>query len=102
MIKHNFLPNNLCDELVSTSGNNISAYEKALGFDIGHFEDGGGLIRIDIADIQDLNLRLPSGNEYGANSHWVPGGYTDDGIAEAVSDLIPNKPDVVTITELNK
>lgn len=29
---------------------------------------------------------MPSGNEYGANSHWMPSGYTDDGITEAVSD----------------
>lgn len=71
-----------------------------LGFDEGHFAKGGGLVRIDVEDIADLNLRIPNGNEYGANSHWIPGGYTDGGVPEAVSDLIPNLPDRVVITEL--
>lgn len=46
-------------------------------------------------------MRIPSGNEYGVNDHWIPGGITDGGIPEAVTDLIPNKPDNVTITEFN-
>ena len=32
-------------------------------------------------------IHLPSGNEVGANSQWLPGGYTADGTAEAVVDL---------------
>ena len=43
---------------------------------------------------------MPSGNEYGANNHWIPGGYTDGGVPEAVTDLIPNVSGNVTITEL--
>jgi hypothetical protein len=29
---------------------------------------------------------MPSGNELGANSQWIPGGYTGGGIIEAVID----------------
>jgi hypothetical protein len=29
---------------------------------------------------------MPSGNEYGANPQWVPGGYTSGGIPEATID----------------
>ena len=47
-----------------------------------------------------LNLRIPSGNEAGANSHWVPGGKTDGGVPEAISDLIPNVPNNVTVLEI--
>ena len=32
---------------------------------------------------------MPNGNETGANTLWVPGGYTYGGIPEAVSDTIP-------------
>lgn len=33
------------------------------------------------------NLRMPSGNEAGANEHWIPGGYLPTGIPEAVIDI---------------
>ena len=94
------LPKGVCDDVAREADGDISVYEKMLGFDEGHFAKGGGLVRIDVEDIADLNLRIPNGNEYGANSHWIPGGYTDGGVPEAVSDLIPNLPDRVVITEL--
>jgi hypothetical protein len=33
-----------------------------------------------------LNLRIPSGNEAGANEFWIPGGKLPDGNSEAVID----------------
>ena len=95
------MPKNYCDEIANIANGDISIYESKLGFDIGHFDDGGGLVRIDIDDLSGLELRMPSGNEYGANSHWIPGGKTDGGIPEAVTDLIPNISDNITITEIN-
>jgi hypothetical protein len=95
------LPKGYCDEIAELAQGDISVYETQLGFDPGHFEDGGGLVRIDIEDLDGLNLRVPSGNEAGANSHWVPGGRTDGGTPEAITDLIPNDSNNVTITELN-
>lgn len=94
------MPKRICDEIAVTSNGDISFYEKSLGFDIGYFDDGGGLVRIDIYDLSGLNLRMPSGNEAGANKHWIPGGRTDGGISEAVTDLIPNTFDNITVTEL--
>ena len=94
------IPKNFCDEIATNANGNISVYETSLGFDVGHFEDGGGLVRIDIDNLDGLNLRIPSGNEAGANSHWIPGGGTDDGVPESITDLIPNDPSNVTITEL--
>lgn len=52
--------------------------------------------------MEGLNLRIPSGNEAGANSHWIPGGKTDGGVPEAITDLIPNVPDNVTVYKLSK
>ena len=94
------LPKNYCDDIASNAAGDIGYYEKALGFDTGHFSDGGGLVRIDIKNLDGLNLRIPSGNEAGANSHWVPGGKTDGGVPEAISDLIPNVPNNVTVLEI--
>ncbi len=94
------MPKNYCDDIANIANGDISIYEKSLGFDIGHFEDGGGLARIDIENIEGLNLRMPSGNEAGANSHWIPGGKTDGGVSEAITDLIPNVSDNIKITEI--
>ncbi|MEJ1089074.1 hypothetical protein WDU99_12195 [Microbacterium sp. Mu-80] len=33
------------------------------------------------------NLRVPSGNEAGANENWIPGGYLPTGVPEAVIDV---------------
>ena len=79
------MPKDYCDVIAREANGNIAVFEKRLGFDPGHFEDGGELIRIDVDDLSDLNLRVPSGNEAGANSHWIPGGYTDGGVPEAIT-----------------
>ena len=94
------MPKNYCDDIAGKAGSDISYYEKALGFDSGHFSNGGGLVRIDIENLNDLNLRLPSGNEAGANSHWIPGGQTEGGIPEAITNLIPNVSDNITIIKI--
>ena len=91
---------NYCDDIAKIANGDVSVYEQSLGFDIGHFEDGGGLVRIDIENVDGLNLRMPSGNEAGANSHWIPGGKTDGGVSEAITDLIPNVTDNIKITEI--
>lgn len=46
-------------------------------------------MRIDILYFDDLNLRIPDGNEAGANEYWIPGGYTVGDTPEAVVDRIP-------------
>lgn len=94
------MPKSYCDDIAIKASGNISTYELELGFDPGHFEDGGGLIRVDINDLSGLNLRILSGNEAGVNSHWIPGGKTEGGISEAITDLIPNSSDNVTIIEI--
>lgn len=94
------LPKNYCDNIASIAAGDIGYYEKALGFDPGHFSDSGGLVRIDIENMDGLNLRVTSGNEAGANSHWIPGGKTDGGVPEVISDLIPNVPNNVTVSEI--
>ncbi|MEF9917525.1 MAG: hypothetical protein RR681_07840 [Lachnospiraceae bacterium] len=42
---------------------------------------GSSPVRVDVKN--PSNLRVPSGNELGANSQWLPGGNTGGGIPEA-------------------
>lgn len=63
---------------------NLSIYEKKLGFEEGYFQDGGGLVRIDIKKPSGFNIRIPSGKEAGANEVFVPRGYTSGNSPEAI------------------
>ena len=93
------LPKDFCDEILLKADGDISIIEKELGFPEGYFAEKEGLVKIDVMDISELNLRIPSGNETGANSLWLPGGYTSGGIPEAVSDIIPLEKTNVTKIE---
>jgi|GEM_PF-3549864 len=94
------MPKGYCDEIEQYANGDVSVWEEKLGFDIGYFTRSGGLVRIDIADINGLNIRIPSGREDGVNEHWLPGGYTSGGVPEAVTDLVPNNEDNVTVREI--
>ena len=92
------MPKSLCDDVIKKANGDISIIEKELGFPEGYFSDGGGLVRIDVEDISGLNIRMPSGNETGANSLWLPGGYTSGGVPEAITDTIPlSRANITTI-----
>ena len=51
---------------------------------------GRKLVRIDIPEPKSLNVRMPRGNELGANNKWIPGGKTSGGRPEAIIDNIPD------------
>ena len=85
------MPIYICDEIDKKFDGDISVYEKSLSFTEGYFSSQGGMVRLDIFDISDLNLRMASGNEEGANSYWLPGGFTMGAIPEAIVDPIPKE-----------
>ena len=95
------MPKNYCDNVISSANGSISVVEKELGFPDGYFSDGGGLVRIDVDTITELNIRIPSGNEAGANKLWIPGGVTSGGVPEAITDIIPLENATVTRLEIN-
>ncbi|MFJ3525601.1 PAAR domain-containing protein [Pseudomonas sp. NPDC090203] len=79
------MPKYEADQLwVSTNGDK-RAIEKALGLPK-DFLENNTLMRVDIPTPRDLNLRIPSGNEAGANELWIPGGKLPGGNSEAVID----------------
>jgi RHS repeat-associated protein len=74
------------DELLASTKGDKRALEDALGLPK-NFLDTNELVRVDVPDPKSLNLRIPSGNEAGANDYWLPGGKLPDGNLEAVVDL---------------
>lgn len=76
------------DKLLRDTGGDISLIEKELGIPSGSWA-GKEIVRIDIPNPQSIGLRMPSGNESGANPLWIPGGRLPNGKAEAVVDVIP-------------
>ncbi|HHR6028754.1 TPA: POTRA domain-containing protein [Providencia alcalifaciens] len=66
-----------------------------VGLDKGYLSGSDTLIvYVEKKDI--TGLKIPSGNEGGVNSHWLPGGYTSGGVAEATMNF-SNKPNVTVI-----
>ncbi|SDX05832.1 hypothetical protein SAMN04489725_1444 [Alicyclobacillus hesperidum] len=90
------MPKDIADKLIAQSDGDVSKLESLLGLDKGTL--GKEPVRIDI-DHPD-GLRMPSGNELGANHQWIPGGYTSGGIPEAVID--PVGPDKYTVSRIYK
>ncbi|MCE3075143.1 hypothetical protein [Chryseobacterium gwangjuense] len=57
---------------------------KKLGIPVKQIEKGG-LVRIDFdLSKKDVKIEMPSGNEWGANPQWIPGGVLPDGNLEAI------------------
>ncbi|KQX05411.1 MULTISPECIES: hypothetical protein [unclassified Leifsonia] len=78
------MPKSEVDELVRQTNGNPRAMEQALGLPEGFFDNGA--VRVDIPPTPGDGLRMPSGNEAGANPQWVPGGKLPGGFSEAVID----------------
>ena len=80
------MPKSVADDLLQKSGGDVKELERLLGLNPGDLGDAP--VRIDIPEY--TGLRMPTGNEFGANENWIPGGFTDGGaIPEAVIDQVP-------------
>ncbi|WP_442955492.1 hemagglutinin repeat-containing protein, partial [Pectobacterium sp. 1950-15] len=93
------MPKSEFDKLIKESSGNLRIVEKKLGLESGYLGNSNtGVFYIKKQDIK--NLKIPSGNELGANKFWLPGGKTSGGISEAVMDF-SHKPNAQLI-DLNK
>jgi uncharacterized Zn-binding protein involved in type VI secretion len=79
------MPKSEADALMASTKGNPRAMEAALGLPDG-FLKTNELVRVDISSPRDSGLRIPSGNEAGANDLWIPGGKLPTGASEAVID----------------
>jgi len=82
------IPSTQMDSLLTKANGDISVIESELGIPSGQWQ-GRSLIRIDVSSPGELNLRIPSGNEMGANDLWIPGGTLRTGYHEGVINNIP-------------
>jgi len=76
------------DDVLARTGGDMSLIERDLGIPPGSWA-GQEMVVIKIDDPNSLNLRMPTGNESGANDLWQPGGKLPTGYDEAVVDAIP-------------
>ena len=89
------MPRATADNLISQAGGDIHRLEASLGLPRGSL--GSNPVRIDIPNPQ--GLRMPSRNEFGANSQWIPGGFTSGGIMEAT--INPAQPGTFAVTPIH-
>jgi filamentous hemagglutinin len=82
------MPKAEMDRMLAGAKGDISIVEAQLGVPAGSWV-GKEMVRIDIPEPTKLGVRLPSGNEAGANKEWLPGGRLPTGLPEAVIDSIP-------------
>ncbi|RNM05341.1 hypothetical protein [Dickeya undicola] len=93
------MPKSEFDKLIKESSGNLRVVEQKLGLESGYLGNSStGVFYIQKQDLK--NLKIPSGNEPGANQFWLPGGKTSGGISEAVMDF-SHKPNAQLI-DLNK
>ncbi len=95
------MPKAEADAMIDVTRGNARAMENELGLPDG-FLDSNRLVRIDIADPEDFDLRMPSGNEAGANEQWVPGGHLPNGASEAVINGESVPPGGYTVTAMSE
>lgn len=93
------MPKHEADAMLEAAKGNPRIMESELGLPEG-FLDSTNIARIDIVDPEEFNLRIPSGNEAGANEQWIPGGLLPDGSSEAVVDGGRIPPEDYTVTEI--
>jgi filamentous hemagglutinin len=91
------LPKKDFDRIIHDFKGNFNDIENHLGLDKGTLSNSDtGIFYIPKEQLN--NLRIPSGNEGGANSQWIPGGKTSGGINETVVDF--NKDTKVQLLEV--
>lgn len=79
------MANHEVDEIFAKAAGDKRVLEQKLGLPEG-FLESDRLVRIDIAAPNELGLRIPSGNEAGANEFWLPGGKLPNGNFETIID----------------
>lgn len=95
------LSKNEADQLLKLSNGDFDVIEHVLALEPGTFKNEK-ILRIDISNPNQYNLRIPSGNEAGAkNIYWLPGGKLPYGLSEAIIDIQKIDPADLKIFNLN-
>ncbi|TKR30484.1 hypothetical protein FCE95_10220 [Luteimonas gilva] len=94
------MPKAEADALIASAGGDTAKLEEALGLPPGTLANDP-LVRIDFPNPKEGNIRIPSGNEDGANTQWIPGGKLPTGSNEAVIDAGALPPSAYHMTTVN-
>jgi hypothetical protein len=87
------------DKLLSEANGNINIVASELGVPVEQLQ--GGLVRIDFNINSNNTVFIPSGNEFGTNPQWIPGGKLVNGKSEAIVKTQGMVKDIdYTVTEL--
>lgn len=79
------MPKNEFEKIWVETGRDIRKVEARLGVNPGEFGDNPAIASFKRSDLGEI--KMPSGNEGGANINWIPGGKTSGGTSEAIVDL---------------
>lgn len=71
------------DDIIKKSNGNIKLIAEELGIPPSQLQEGG-LVRIDFKISDKCKVEVPSGNEFGTNDLWLPGGKLPNGKLEAI------------------
>ena len=96
-----FAPKDYMDDIIKEANGDISVIEKKLGYPNGSLANGDFTI-VNIKNPKYYNMHIPSGNEHGANSEWIPGGFTSGGIPEVILEHVPNDMKNIEIVFLER
>lgn len=84
-------PTSEVDSIIDQARDNPARLGELLGLGENFFQPPAQVVRADFSpdELANGNFRIPSGNEGGANEHWIPSGYLPEGIPEVVFDVNP-------------
>ena len=81
------------DDIIRKSNGNIKLIAEELGIPPTQLQEGG-LVRIDFKISDRYKVEVPSGNEFGTNDLWLPGGKLPNGKLEAIIKIEGMEKDI--------
>lgn len=93
-------PTHQMSDILKEAGGDRGKLEDLLGIPRGQL-GSRPLSRVDFKNPASLNIRIPSGNEAGANDQWLPGARLPTGKLEGVIDAGNGPRDMWTHEDLN-
>jgi RHS repeat-associated protein len=87
------------DAIVKSANGDVTKIAADLGIPVEQLEKGS-LVRIDVVNPRYFDAAMPSGNEFGANKQWIPGGKLPTGKDEIVVSASKMTKSDLKVTDL--
>lgn len=76
------MPTDQVQRVIDNAGGDVRLIEQQLGLNPGDLQPP--LVHVEFPTLTSRDVRMPSGNETGANSSWLPFGHLPTGVSEGV------------------